>query len=295
MRKPQIQSELDFLEKVKRNTVVAIFSDDSLMETLVLKGGNAMNIVYGVQARASVDIDLSMEHQFDSKELPAIHEKIEAGLRSIFAEEGYLAFDVKFEQRPKRIDKNMEGFWGGYRVTFKVIDKQSYEKGSDNIEFLRRNAKVVGEDGKKTFRIDISKFEHCEEKVEEELDGYTIFVYPPKMIVFEKVRAICQQMPEYEEIIPVKRSPRARDFFDICLLLDRFPFKINTPENIDLLKKIFEIKRVPFSFLNKIGSQREYHRIDYDSLKDTVRPGIELKDFDYYFDYVVRSFNEVKL
>ena len=46
-----------------------------------------------------------------------------------------------------------------------------------------------------------------------ELDDYTIYVYSPTMIAIEKLRAICQQMPEYA--LQRRPSARARDFYDI--------------------------------------------------------------------------------
>ena len=37
---------LEFLEQVKKLVIIAMFSDDDLMERLVLKGGNLLDIVY---------------------------------------------------------------------------------------------------------------------------------------------------------------------------------------------------------------------------------------------------------
>ncbi len=52
------------LERIKRLVVIAMFSDDQLMEYLVLKGGNAVDLVYKLSSRASMDIDLSMSEDF---------------------------------------------------------------------------------------------------------------------------------------------------------------------------------------------------------------------------------------
>ena len=40
---------------IKRAAVVAMFADDDLMDILVLKGGNAMDLVHKVSSRSSVD------------------------------------------------------------------------------------------------------------------------------------------------------------------------------------------------------------------------------------------------
>ena len=52
-------------EKLRRLVVIAMFSDDVLMSTLVLKGGNALTIGHRLESRTSIDIDLSMPNDFD--------------------------------------------------------------------------------------------------------------------------------------------------------------------------------------------------------------------------------------
>ena len=44
------------VEEIKRLALIAMFSDDDLMQTLVLKGGNAMDLIYNVGHRASRDL-----------------------------------------------------------------------------------------------------------------------------------------------------------------------------------------------------------------------------------------------
>jgi len=293
-RDPKVTSdELGFMEEIKKLTVIAMFADDDLMEMLVLKGGNAMNIIYNMVDRASIDLDFSMSADFKKEELPIIEDKIVKTLQNTFSAAGYTAFDIKFAERPQTA-RTPEDFWGGYRVNFKLIEETLYEKNKTNLRLLRTTARNVGIHGKKTFQIDISKFEYCEDTNKTKLGGYTVYVYTPKMIVFEKVRAICQQMPEYRAIIKtIRPSPRARDFFDIYMLLDKFPVDIYDENNVKLLRAIFEIKKVPFELLKKIDEHREYHRADFSSLQATVRPSLQLKEFDYYFDYVVEMFGKV--
>ena len=47
---------MDF-DEIRRHTIVALFSDDALLEGLVLKGGNAISLIYGFGNRASLDLD----------------------------------------------------------------------------------------------------------------------------------------------------------------------------------------------------------------------------------------------
>ena len=56
------------LEEVRCRILIALFSDDELMDTLVLKGGNALALVHKVGLRASVDMDFSMEEPFSDLE-----------------------------------------------------------------------------------------------------------------------------------------------------------------------------------------------------------------------------------
>ena len=272
-----------------------MFSDDELMNRLVLKGGNAIDLIYKLSARASLDIDFSLESEFEEDELEIIETKIVKVLEETYWEAGLKVFDIKFNKKPSRIREEVKKFWGGYQVEFKVIPKDTFEQNSEDVEFLRRNATVVGPRQSKIFKVDISKFEYCKGKKEEDLEGYTVYVYSPVMLVIEKIRAICQQMPEYKEIIKTMTvSPRPRDFFDIYILMKRFSIDLNESDNLDMLQKMFEVKRVPLALLNNIEKFRDFHREGFDSLKDTVNPDIELKDFDFYFDYVVSEVGKLK-
>jgi hypothetical protein len=49
---PRQTSELERLETIKIHAIIAMFSDDELMEKLVLKGGNALDLIYRISPRA---------------------------------------------------------------------------------------------------------------------------------------------------------------------------------------------------------------------------------------------------
>ena len=49
---------MDFAD-VRRIVIIAMFADDTLFNQLVLKGGNALNLIYGIGDRSSLDVDLS--------------------------------------------------------------------------------------------------------------------------------------------------------------------------------------------------------------------------------------------
>jgi hypothetical protein len=83
-------------------------------------------------------------------------------------------------------------------------------------------------------------------------------------------------------------TARARDFLDIQTLITHYSLVMTSPENLELVKLVFKAKRVPLELLAKIKDYREFHQPDFQSVKDTVKPGVSLEAFDYYFDYVVR-------
>lgn len=275
--------DLQKLEEIKRIAIIAMFADDVLMDTLVLKGGNALDIAYKIANRSSIDLDFSMEHDFDSPE--NYFARISKSLEKSFLENSYRVFDIKIIQRPTIASPGTPDFWGGYDVTFKIIENDKFEQLQNSADELRKYAAIIAPGHKKIFNMQISKCEYCDHKTEFDLGGYTIFVYSPEMIVFEKLRSICQQMSQYK----YRKNPsaRARDFFDIFTVLNRFyDIDVTSADNLDLLKNIFIVKDVPLELIKYIKEYREFHRSDFSSVQDTVKSDVSLRDYDYYFDYV---------
>ncbi|MHC4085828.1 MAG: nucleotidyl transferase AbiEii/AbiGii toxin family protein [Planctomycetota bacterium] len=282
------------LERIKKLSIIAMFSDDDLMDILVLKGGNAIDIVYGIASRSSLDLDFSIATEFNRIEMGLMESRFKKALNRVFDEAGYKVFDIKFEERPEDSGPDVPPFWGGYRLEFKLIDKIKYAELENDVQRLRLSAVDVGPGARKTYRIEISKWEFCDGKHVAELDDYTVYVYTPTMIVFEKFRAICQQMPEYSKFLGKSyETARARDFFDIHTVVEHFNINLTTSENLNLLRVIFKAKEVPVNLVGKIKEFREYHRQDFIAVEDTVKPNIRIKDFDYYFDYVINKCNKL--
>jgi len=285
---------MDQLERIKKLSIIAMFSDDDLMDILVLKGGNAIDIVYGIASRSSLDLDFSIATEFKGGEMDLMKSRFEKVLNKVFDEAGYRVFDIKFGERPEDSGPKVPPFWGGYRLEFKLIDKIKYAELDNDVQRLRLSAVDVGPGARKTYRIEISKWEYCDGKNAEELDDYTVYVYTPTMIVFEKLRAICQQMPEYSKFLGKSyETARARDFFDIHTVVEHFNMNLTTSENLNLLRVIFKAKAVPVNLIGQIKEFREYHRPDFIAVENTVKPNTRIKDFDYYFDYVVSKCNKL--
>lgn len=289
-KKNALESPTIKFEKIKSITLIALFSDDDLMEMLVLKGGNALNLIYKIASRASVDLDFSINEKIKKKEKNIVSKKMEDTLRKTFKENEYHFFDYKFLDRPKKPDDRSPEFWSGYRVEFKVIKMDLFNQYKDSIENLRRRASIISNSQNKTFFIDISKYEFIQNKVAKYFDGFTIYVYSPEMICLEKLRSICQQMPEY--LISIKgnekgNSPRAKDFYDIYLIINKLNVDLFEKPNIEMCKKIFAIKKVPLQLISNIKNTKDFHKQGYSSLKDSVFEGEKIKEFDFYFNYVV--------
>ena len=279
-----------YQDDIRRIALIAMFSDDDLMNRLVLKGGNALDIVYGTAKRASFDLDFSIEGEFRREDMAILKAKISKVLIETFEEHSYSVFDITFEEKPESMPTSVQGFWGGYQIEFKVMRREKYRALSGNIDALRREALEVAPGHKRRLTIEISKFEVCSLKKPHEVDGYTVYVYPPEMLAIEKLRAICQQMPEYAEIVGKSHvSARARDFLDFHTVVEHFKLNLLDARNIAALKAVFEAKRVPLDLLGEVHRHREFHRPDFRAVMATVKPGTGLESFDFYLDFVVEQ------
>ncbi len=275
------------IDQAKRLALIAICSDDRLLDTLVLKGGNALQLAYGLTARASIDLDFSMEGEFAPDSLEPTRTRIAHRLRQSFRSAGLDVFDIEFTERPPEVSEEFASFWGGYRVEFKVLPAARFRELAGDLSEARRQALPVGPRNRSRFRIDISKFERCVEKKRIEIDGYTVFVYTPAMIIAEKLRAICQQRPDYTTRLQKHRSERARDFFDIHETLQHCRAELDAPAYARLIREVFEAKRVPLRLLGEISQDRELHRTGWPAVVDTTEPTVNLRSFDFYFDFVL--------
>lgn len=271
---------VDF-EEIRRLTIVAMFADEWLMERLVLKGGNALALIHGIGGRTSLDLDFSMEGDFE--DLSEVEGRLRHTLEERFDAAGYVVFDLQLKHKPAD-PTGRPPTWGGYLAEFKIIDRQRFNRLGPGES--RRQSLTIGEGTqRRTFKVEISKHEYCATKTERELDGFTIYVYTPLMIAIEKLRAICQQMPEYPLVL--YKTARARDFYDIYSILSERELDWGMAEHIELVRCVFDAKSVPLSLIAKIPDVREFHRSDWSAVQDSVSGRLE--SYDYYFDAVVAA------
>lgn len=271
------------LATIRKQVIIAMFSDDALMEQLVLKGGNAVSLVHRLGSRSSLDLDFSLEGDFF--DLESTKQRIFSSLKDRFGALGLAVFDERFSRRPEAPQPPRNDRHTGYEVAFKLIPIPGYGKTPADLLRMRREALVIGEAQERAFHIHISKFEHCAGKVEQELDDYAIYVYTPAMLAIEKLRAICQQMPEYQA--RAYPAARARDFYDIHAIVMEAGVDLASPDNLNLARNIFAAKEVPLRLIPLIPDQKEFHRPDWPSVELTVSGGV--RDFDFYADFLAEQ------
>ncbi|OGX85390.1 hypothetical protein BEN48_14595 [Hymenobacter glacialis] len=204
--------DIDVVNKIKHLALIALASDDELSEAIVLKGGNAIDLAYsdqqGAVSRTSFDLDFSLADGDFLEDLQAIKDRIERTLVQTYAENGYVVLEYNFLIKPKT-KPQIADFWGGYLVEFKVVEQHVFDRPTANPNAQRRDFIPLRPNHSPKFQIEFSKFEYmgAGSKRPIKVGGYTVQVYTAEMIVFEKVRAICQQLPQYAQIIP-SHTPR---------------------------------------------------------------------------------------
>jgi len=281
MKKAKKQSE--DLVQIRKEIITAMFSDDVLVSKFVLKGGNALNLVHELPGRTSLDVDFSIDGDFAPEELPDIGNTIFNALTAQFAGTGFSVFDWKFAAKPKVVRPGQDPNWGGYTFEFKLIETDKFNQFASPNQKMRTAAVEVEPGGSRTFTIDISKFEYCAPKIQYQLNESVIYVYTLPMLAIEKLRAICQQLPQYK--LRGYPTARARDFYDIYRIVEDRGVDLCTIDNSQLFSPIFAAKKVPLSFLSLVSGEREFHRPDWDAVINAATE--ELRDYDYYFDFVV--------
>lgn len=264
---------------IRRVIVTALASDDFLVEELVLKGGNALELAYAIGNRASVDLDYSMRTEF--ADVDDAGARILRGLADRFDSVGIVVFDFSFGPRPASAKHGTR--WGGYRAEFKLSQRDVYAKYEGDLMRQRSTSVAIEPSGGRIFKIDISRYEVVDSSNEIEIDNYPVLVCTPTLIAIEKLRAICQQMKEYPQ--RAHPAPRARDFYDIHAIATGQAIEFTTNANIELLKNVFAVKEVPLVFIGHISAYREFHRTSWPAVTNAVR--ISIESFDFYFDYVV--------
>lgn len=281
-------------ETIKRTTLKAIFSDEHLENILTLKGGNALNL-HGLTKRESQDLDFSIKENIrlaENEEGVLFKDNI----TKAFLEKGYQILSYKFQDKPKIRNDRTPPFWGGYVITFSIIEDTELQKlKNKGIKNFNAYAESMG-DGSKKIQIDLSFEEYTDPRTTTEIDGIKIYLYSSLMIIYEKIRASCQQLEEYKLS---SDKTRARDLYDIYSTLTNISNvalreEVTNPNNFHILRRMFELKEVPIELIPKVKKIKDRLFQDY---KQAVLPQIpantEIPDFEYLFIYNMELFDEL--
>ncbi|MFC1498640.1 nucleotidyl transferase AbiEii/AbiGii toxin family protein [Verrucomicrobiota bacterium] len=263
------------IEEVIHETILALYREPNLSTVLFLKGGSAMRFFDQHLSRLSVDIDFSIQEGI-------VNEKQVFGLIKKSLGKAFRAFrldiiDFTWRRRPKRKGGFRPDWWGGWACEFKLISSKYRGK---TLEVKRRNALVPAGSNSSKILLDISEHEYCGQKRQKKIGDVIVLGYSRELIVLEKIRAICQQSPNYKYTL---NKSRARDFYDLYQLTrDIGPRFIGRCRKH--LKKVFEAKEVPLPILRTLWNKAfvDEQERGFDQVRDSVEGPI--RDFAVYVE-----------
>ena len=274
------------LDRIRLLILKGLYLDDTLAEELVLKGGNALRLVHQIGDRASVDLDFSLDGDFEEG-MEKLRERAERGIREACEPEGFYPFDVTIQKTPRIKGEDLDPTWGGYMLTLKLADGPTLDAYGDDIDELRKRSLRISPP-KTVFKIDVSKHEYVEPAVHHLVDNVEIRVYTALLQAAEKLRAICQQLPEYK--YRHRPKPRPRDFVDLWQISEH-GFDLCCDEFVRILGPVFDAKDVELSWLKTVHQHRDFHAAAWDSVLQEMP---EADSFDFYFEFVLRLISELE-
>lgn len=288
-------------DKIRATILKAIFKDDSLSDIVILKGGNALALLE-ISDRTSIDIDFAINRTKDIAEEEE-GKRFENAIKNEFNSLGFVIHDYKFTAKPRKRKETTPPFWGGYKIEFKIIKKsivseivKKYDSERSTNKIRAKSELIDPSNQKKIIEIDLSFNEYTENSQTVDFEGVKVFVYSPLMIIYEKMRALCQQMEQY----PYKSvgSARARDLHDIYMIITNEKddnmnrdFVINQ-ENLKILTQIFSAKKVDLTLLTMLDQEKDKLEKDYnDTVVVTINPK-DIVNFDFLFEYIKEIMSE---
>lgn len=156
---------------VRRLILKALFSDEWLYDRLILKGGNALALVYNVGGRTSLDLDFSIADDF--KDIAVVAYRMRRSLELTFDQVGVTVFDFGLTVKPR---SGGEPWWGGYVARFKLIPDELARSLSNDLDQMRRQALVSDAGSQRRWhRVEISKFEYVPDAERHRLGDFDVY------------------------------------------------------------------------------------------------------------------------
>lgn len=264
------------IEDVLDESILAIFKDRVLSKRMVLKGGSAMRLLDHERSRLSIDVDFSVRGSIHAQ--APYFSRVEKSLSNQFSPR-YHVLDFRVTPRPKRKKPDQPKWWKGWLCQFKLIEP-AY--AALPLETQRRRAIIPEGSNSPVIRIEISEHEYCGVDRKKSVQGVIVHGYTRELLVVEKLRAICQQHPDYRFC---SSKNRARDFYDIYKLCSRTDHRFFRRCQKHL-PAVFEAKDVPVSLLNALWDEEflSVQRQGFIQVVDSTKGA--LFDFDVYVEYL---------
>jgi predicted nucleotidyltransferase component of viral defense system len=271
-----------FISEVIDQTIIAIFNEPKIAKEVLIKGGTALRLLEGIDVRLSTDIDFSVEEALKSadKFFPAI----QLAVSKRFEKFGFDVIDFKYRKKPEN-RKEIPDWWSGWLCTFKL---STIEKRSSNIETRRRSALIPEGSNTSLIEIEISEYEYCKIRRTKMIQGVKVQGYSKELLVLEKIRAICQQHPDY---LLCSSKNRARDFVDIFFLTQNVDdaFFDKCKKHLPL---VFSAKQVPIELLKSFWEESfvDLQKRGFSQVQDTSKES--LQPFESYLEnirYIVKK------
>jgi hypothetical protein len=263
------------IEDVIDESILAVFRDPILARSLVLKGGSALRMLDHQTSRLSIDADFSIQGSIAAGS--AYFHRIERALKRCFKPLGYHVVDFRHTPRPKQRKPELPEWWKGWLCEFKLVATEFVDLP---LEARRRHALIPDGANSSIVEIEISEHEYCGAKRRKTIRGAVVHGYTRELLVMEKLRAICQQHPDYRFR---SSKNRARDFYDIYTLCGKMDEGF-VHRCCKHLAAVFAAKDVPLDLLKVLWDEDflAVQRRGFAQVVDsTTGP---LLDFDIYVE-----------
>jgi len=257
--------------------LVGIFSDSELSKQLVLKGGAALHFFEKIDERLSTDVDFSSRMGLQEKE--RFFDRLQHILTQAFEEHGLDLIDFKYQRRPRE-SRDRPDWWGGWLSGFKLSPHADRKLSPEK---RRKQALIPQGTPSSVINIEISDHEYVGRTRHTTIKGVKINGYSRALLVVEKLRAVCQQHPDY----PYRgKKNRTRDLVDIYHLTKDHQTEGFLEECKRELPKSFAAKEVDVGFLKALYDEAfvEMLRDGFPQVKDTLKGSAY--PFETYLEYV---------
>lgn len=297
--KTDIYKQIQFIQNL---SLCAILSSDIFENKTVLTGGSVLNLVYNIQNRISVDLDLSLESPILPHEYRRLESELDANFDAFFSKENFKVLHPRLEIRSLNLHNEFlsENSFNPkeilYKYMFQLMDLHEYEEicnhPGDTKEHKETNCKnkiMLLPNKKSFFEVDFKWEGSIIEKQEYKMNNYTLTVPSPYVLLCKKLIGICAHSPNIGDTPAKFKRARAQDFFDIHSLVDSKMVHLQDlihPNYLEIFRNVITEKNIDISSLKDIKNHREFHQSNFSHSVLNMSP-YPLKSFEYYFDFVI--------